>query len=165
MSRFFYCIPQVGCFRVGVFVFPEIMTDAFLKGVGAEVLLQHAQDGRAFLIGQNIEHAGGFVRVFDRELDGAGAVQSVHLKRRGPRDGKTGPAPPFGFPSIYGHHFHESGKRLVEPQAVPPAHSHQIAKPHMRVFMRDNICNAFQLTPGSRIFIDEQSGFTKRNGS
>ena len=72
---------------------------------------------------------------------------------------------PFRFPGVHGQHFHERGERLVEPQAVPPTHRHQIAEPHMGVFMGDHVGDALALGVSGRRLVHEQGGLAEGDGA
>ena len=134
----------------------EIVAHPFSKRVRPQVLLQHPQHGGAFFIGEDVEHGPGVVRVSDGELDRAGTAQPVDVQGRGARDAEARPALPFGLPVIHRHHFHEGGERLVEPQPVPPAHGYQVAEPHVRVLVRDDVGHALQFAARRGVFVDQQ---------
>ena len=160
---FFQRVPQVGRLRVAVGVLGEIVAHPFSKRVRPQVLLQHPQHGGAFFVGQDVEHGPGVVRVSDGELDRAGTAQPVDVQGRGARDAEARPALPFGLPVVHRHHFHESGERLVEPQSVPPAHGHQVAEPHVRVLVRDDVRYTLQFAARRGVFVDQQGRLAERD--
>ena len=51
---------------------------------------------------------------------------------------------------------HERSEGLVQPDPVPPAHRHEIAKPHVRDLVLDDLGEALQLGPGGVVRIREQ---------
>ncbi len=141
----------------------QIQPNAIAKSFLAEILLEHAQHGRTLLIGQDVEHPGGFFRALDRKLNRARALESVDLHGRGARHRETVPASPFGLPRIDREHFHEGGKCFVQPKAIPPFHRDQIAEPHVRVLVRHYVRHPLELGARGFLAIDQQRGFAKRD--
>ena len=47
----------------------QVVADAVAELVLTQVLLEHAQDGRTLLVGEDVEHALGIARRHDLELD------------------------------------------------------------------------------------------------
>ena len=77
-------------------------------------------------------------------------------KRRGARQAEVDPALPVGPEGVGGLHLHERGERLVEPDAVPPPHGHEVAEPHVGELVGDDVGDALQLGLGGRVGVDEQ---------
>src|SRR6476620_5536896 len=100
-------LPEVSGFSICVLMTPQIETDAVAKGLCAEILLEHAQHRRAFLIGQDIEHSGGFLGPLHWKLDGPCTFQTIDLHGRRARYCKTIPAAPLGLPGVDRKHLHE----------------------------------------------------------
>ena len=57
---------------------------------------------------------------------------------------------------VGGHGGHEGGERLVQPNAVPPAHGDQVAKPHVGDFVRNDICGPHEFGLRGLLPVDEQ---------
>ena len=54
---------------------------------------------------------------------------------------------------------HEGGEGLVQPDAVPPAHRHEVAEPLVRELVRDDVGDVLELGLGRVLGIDEQQRF------
>ena len=89
-------IPQVAGHGVAVGVCLEIGPDAVAEHLGTDVLLEHAQDAAALLVGQHVEHALRLLGGSDGVLDRPGQVQGVDLQRRLAGGSEADPAVPRG---------------------------------------------------------------------
>ncbi len=157
-ARFFQRVPQVGRHRVGVGVRGQVGAHAVPEDLGPDVLLQHPQDGRTFFVRQEVEHALCLFGRSDRVLDGSGRMDAIDRQGRFARGGEAHPAIP-GWPErIDAEHLHEGGEGLVEPDTFPPAHRHEVAEPHVRHLVRDDVGHPFQLGPGRACRIDQEGG-------
>jgi hypothetical protein len=61
--------PQIAGVGVAVGVRAEILPDAVAEDGGPEMLLHHPEDGRALLVGQDVEHRVGVTGRVHRILD------------------------------------------------------------------------------------------------
>ena len=127
------------------------------KGSSPEVLLEHADDARALLVGEHVEHALGVLgRDAPRTRSGgwrASASVSNAAVRARP---KVDPPLPLGPEGVGGRHLHEGGEGLVEPDAVPPLHGDEVAEPHVGQLVGDHVGHALQLGLGDVGGVDEQ---------
>ena len=69
---------------------------------------------------------------------------------------KVDPALPLGPEGVGGVHLHERGEGLVEPDAVPPLHGHEVAEPHVGELVGDDVGDVLQLGLGGGGRVDEQ---------
>ena len=134
---------------------PEVVAHAVAEPVGAEVLLEHPEHGGPLLVRQRVEHRVGVARRPHGVLDRARRVESVHDEGGGARDAERHPALPLRLPVVDGQDFHEGGEGLVEPDPVPPAHRDEVAEPHVRVLVRDDVGDALELGVGRRALVDQ----------
>ena len=74
-------VPQVGRLGVPVAVLGQVVADAVPEPLLAQVLLQHAQQRAALLVGQDVEHPVGVLRRHDLELDRAGWSSGCRSRR------------------------------------------------------------------------------------
>ena len=104
----------------------------------AEIVLQHADQRLALVVGNAVERGHGLAVVGDRLLD---------RMRGAPRVERHGvlllavavePGLPLRIEMLRGLLLHPAGKTLVEPEVVPPAHGDEIAEPLMRHLMRQD---------------------------
>ncbi len=163
--RLLQSIPKIGGLGIAVGVFLQIKPDAVAKLCRAQILLQHAQHRSALFVGEHVEHAGRLFGSLDRKLDGPGALETIDLHGRGARHRETIPTAPLRLPGVHREHFHEGRERFVQPQPIPPLHRHQIAKPHMGIFMGHDVGDALELGTGGFFGIDQQRGFAKGDGA
>src|SRR4029450_10641844 len=122
-------LPQIGGLGIAETVALEIEPHPFTKDLAAEVLLEHAEDRGALLVGEEVEHRLAVAGMPHLELDGPGVLETVYAHRSGPRYPEGGPPLPLGLPGVDGEQLHERGEGLVQPDAVPPEHGHQVAEP------------------------------------
>ena len=61
-----------------------------------------------------------------------------------------------GRNDVGGRHLHERGERLVEPDAVPPAHGDQVAEPHVGQLVVDHVGHALQLLLRGALRVHQQ---------
>ena len=59
--------------------------------------------------------------------------------------GRRRPPPPVRAVGVAGDHLHERGERLVQPDAVPPAHRDEVAEPHVGELVGDDVGDALLL--------------------
>ena len=154
-------IPQIVGLGVGILIPGEVLANAVAKGGGAQVLLQHPQHCRAFLVGEEIKHAIGVLRRLHRVFDRAGGVERVHLERRGACQAKLRPPLPGRLKGIGSHGGHKRGKGFIEPDAVPPLHGHEVAEPHMSDFVRNHIRDPHELGLRRLLRVHEEQHFAK----
>jgi hypothetical protein len=74
-------VPQVGGLGVGVLVGVQVVADARLEAILAQVLLEHPDDRGALLVGEHVEHALGVGGGDHLVLDGAGGGERVGVER------------------------------------------------------------------------------------
>ena len=84
------------------------------------------------------------------DLEGGRALQA---ERR--------PALPLRAERVAGGDLHERGERLVQPDAVPPPHRHQVAEPHVGQLVGDDVGDVLLLGLGARGRVDEQQASRK----
>ena len=75
-------VPEIRRLGVGVFMAAQVQANAVAKRFRAEILFEHAQHRRTFLVGQHIEHARRLLRLLYRKLDGPRALEAVDLHGR-----------------------------------------------------------------------------------
>ncbi len=153
VSVFAYC--------VGV----EIVVDAVTKAALAEVLLQHAQECAALLVGEHVEHAFAVGGGSHLELDRAGAQQRVGVEGDAALDAERRPSLPIGTVGLACSDLHERGECLVEPDAVPPAHGHEVAEPHVGQLVCDHVGHQLAFVLGACGRVDQQQALTERDAS
>ena len=158
-------LPEIGGLGVRVPVPLEVEADALAEDVGAQVLLEHPQHGRALLVREEVEHRHAVVRVAHLELDGPRRLEPVHAHGRGARDAEGDPALPLGLPGVHRQQLHEGGEGLVEPDAVPPRHGHQVAEPHVGQLVRDHVGDALELGVRGRRLVHEQRVLAEGDGA
>ena len=148
------CVPQVTGHRVAVGVGLEIGPHAVAEHLGADVLLEHAQDAAALLVGQYVEHAFGFLGRPHRVLDRTGQVQRVDGQGRLPGGSEADPAVPGRPEGVDTEHLHEGGEGLVEPDALPPPHGDKVAEPHVCQLVGDDVGDTLELGAGRLVLVD-----------
>ena len=157
-ARFFQRVPQVGGDGVGVGVRLEVRAHAVPEDLGPDVLLEHPQDGAALFVGQEVEHPLGLLGRADRVLDGPGGVHTVDGQRRLAGGGEPDPAVPRRPEGVDAEGLHEGGEGLVEPDALPPAHGHEVAEPHVGQLVGHDVGHPLELGPGRTGRIDQERG-------
>ena len=143
----------------------EVVLHSSREPVPAEVLLEHAHDRRALLVGQHVVHALGVSGGDHLVLDGSGGAQRIHIERGSPLDRERVPALPLGSEGIGGGHLHEGGKSFLQPDAVPPVHGDEIAEPHVRQLVRHDVHDAQQIGGGGLLRVGKQQRFPKGDGT
>ena len=131
----------------------------------AEVLLEHPHDGGALLVGEDVEHALGVGRRHHRVLDRAGGLQRVGVERGGAGQAEAHPALPLGAEGVGDLELHERGEGLVEPDAVPPLHRHEVAEPHVGQLVGDDVDDVLQLALGGVLGVGEQERLAERDAA
>ncbi len=154
-------VPEIGVLGVPVRVLRQVRAHARTELVGAEVLLEHAKDSGALLVGQDVVHALGVVRRVHRVLDGARALERVGLECGGAIEAERVPHVPLGLHGVDADLRHERRERLLEPESVPPAHGHEVAEPHVRDLVRDHVRDHELLGLGRGRRIDEEQGLAE----
>src|SRR6185369_15842772 len=118
---------------VGILLHVELY--AVAEFVGANPGFEHADDGRAFFVGDGVEGVRDIVvggdgladlASVDQAVGSHGAEALIHLR---------GIDVPFGLPLADDLAFHPGGESFVEPDVVPPGGGHQVAKPLVRHFV------------------------------
>ncbi len=157
--------PQVGGFGVRVRVGFEVVAHAVAEDLGAEVLLEHADDGGALLVGEEVEHPLGFLWGDDRELDRAGRGEGVDVERcrSGPRE--RVPDSPVGPVGVAAARLHERGEGLVQPDPLPPLHRDEVAEPHVGEFMVDDVGGPLEFGLACVGRVDDQQHFAERHAA
>ena len=143
----------------------QILPDAVAKDLGAEILLQHPEDGPTLLVRQHVEHGLGVLGSHYLELDGAARPKTVRQKGGGPRHAEVVPAPPGGLPRVDRQHLHERGEGLVQPESVPPRHRHQIPEPHVGDLVGHHVGHPGELGMGGAPLVHQKRGLAKRDGA
>ena len=164
-ARFLQRVPKVGGDRVGVGVGLEVRPHAVPEDLGPDVLLEHPQHGTALFVGQEVEHPLGLLGRADRVLDRPGGVHAVDGQRRLAGGGEPHPAVPRRPEGVDAEGLHEGGEGLVEPDPLPPAHGHQVAEPHVRQLVGDDVGHPLQLGPGRAGRVDQQRGVPERDAT
>ena len=149
-------IPQVAGLGVRVGMGLQVVAHAVTEDLGAQVLFEHANDRRALLVGQDVEHAFGFLGGDHRELDRTGAGERVGVECRGPGAGEGRPHPPVGAVGVAARGLHERREGLVEPDALPPLHRHEVAEPHVGELVVDHVGDDLELGLTRARRIDEE---------
>ena len=165
IGRLFDSVPQVGGLGVAVAMSGKVTADAFAEALHSEVLLEHPKKAAALLVGEGIEHRVDLVGRAHRELDGARRVEPVEGERHLPVATEIHPALVLGLEVVQAAKGHVGRERLVQPDAVPPAHGHEVAEPHVRDLVLDDLGDAFQLVTGRVGGVGEQRGLTERHAS
>jgi hypothetical protein len=158
-------VPEIRRLGVPVAVLGQVVADAVAEPLLAEVLLQHAQQRAALLVGQDVEHPVGVRGRDDLELHGPGGREAVGLE--GGRALQTEGLPPLpGRPEgVAGRHLHEGREGLVEPDPVPPAHGHEVAEPHVRELVRHHVGHDLLLGLRGRHGVDEEAALPERDAA
>ena len=157
--------PEIGGLGIGEAVAVQIEAHPGAEDVRAQVLLEHAEHGRALLVGEQVEHGLAVARRAHLELDGPRVLEAVHSHGRRAGDAEGDPALPLGFPRVHGEQLHEGRERLVEPDAVPPRHGDEVAEPHVRHLVGDHVGDALQLRVRRGGLVDEEGGLAERDGA
>ena len=155
--------PEIAGVGVGEAVRAQVVANAFAERHGAEILLEHPQHRGALLVRQHVEHRVRVAWRGDRKLDRPRAVQAVERQRGRARHAERRPALPLGFPRVDGQHLHERRERLVEPDAVPPRHRHEVAEPHVRVLVGHHVGHALELGVRRRRLVHQQRRLAERD--
>ena len=131
--------------RVVAEVGPETFDERVVAGVRAEL----AEHRLALLVGDRVEvrhRLGDVGHVAPDGVAGRAEVDAVALElagreEAGPAVGEAGGADrgPAGGPRR---------ERLVEPQVVPPLHGHQVAEPHVRHLVQEDLGDLAALVVG-----------------
>src|SRR6266487_6922238 len=74
------------------------------------------------------------------------------------------PSPPLGKHRILSLRRHEGCEALVEPEIIPPLHSHQVSEPLMAHFVSDDLGHQL-LDPNTAVLVDEQGDLPERDRS
>ena len=63
---------------------------------------------------------------------------------------------------VDGQHLHERGERLVEPDAVPPLHRHEVAEPHVGDLVGDDVGDPLELGVRRRCRVSTSSAVSRK---
>ncbi len=154
-------VPEVGRLGVAEPVGLEVAANTGAKRLLPEVPLEHAQDARPLLIGEDVEHALGLVGGTDGVFDRPGGVEGVGRHGQVAFHAEADPAPPFGAEGVDAEELHQSGEGFVQPDAVPPFHGDEVAEPHMGDLVGDDVGDALELEARGTRRIDEEEGFAE----
>ena len=87
--------------------------------------------------------------------------QRVGLEGRRALEAEGRPPLPVGPEGVAGRDLHEGGEGLVQPDAVPPLHRHEVAEPHVGELVGDDVGDVLQLGLGGRRRVDEQDALAE----
>ena len=158
-------VPEVRRLGVAELVTVEIVPYAGAERVGAEPTFEHAQHRPTLLVGERVEHAVGILGRDDLVLDRPGGLQRVDVERGGPAQGEVDPRLPLRCVRVDPEVLHERGEGLVEPDAVPPLHRHQVAEPHVRDLVHDRERGGRHLVEGHLLGIEQQPRLAERDAA
>ncbi len=134
-------VQQVGELGVAEGVALEVAAGALEEGLRTGVRHQLLEDGGTLGVGDAVEVELGVLQVPDVRGDrvrGGELVLPV-----GPGLALVGEGDPGGGVAGAGADqavgAHEVGEGLLQPQVVPPAHGHQVAEPHVRHLVQDDV--------------------------
>ena len=128
--------PQIPGARIGVLVSFQILMQPLPKDLRRQKLLQHPNHRRPLAVADGVKQLADFRRVVNFLLNGMGVLETVQAQ--GPvriHIDELRPHLPFRESPIHRFSSHPRGKTFVQPQVIPPLHSHQIPKPHMGHFV------------------------------
>ena len=91
--------------------------------------------------------------------------QRVGLERRRALEAEQRPALPVRAVGVAGGELHERGERLVQPDAVPPAHRDEVAEPHVGQLVGDDVGDELLLALRRRRRVDEQQALAERDAA
>src|SRR5438034_2649700 len=74
------------------------------------------------------------------------------------------PSPPLGKHRILSLRRHEGCEALVEPEIIPPLHSHQVPEPLMAHLVSDDLGHQL-LDPNTAVLVDKQGDLPERDRS
>ena len=120
----------------------EVLANATAERLGAQVLLEHPDDRGALFVGERVVHRLGIVGGDHVELDGPGGRQRIDGEGFGASQPEADPAVPVGTVGIGGHRLAERREGLLQPNAVPPPHGHEVAEPHVGDLVRNDVDGA-----------------------
>ncbi len=149
--------------RVAAGVRDEVRVDRAAERVVADVVLEHREERRAFLVGDAVERVRDVVRARDRLPDAPRAREAVLVHHAiGRRDrGEIGVE--LGPDRAQRLGREEGREALVEPQVIPPAHRDEIAKPLMCSLVCEHGDHADALCQRRDLVVDEQLRVAKRD--
>ncbi len=157
--------PQIGAGCVVVLVGLHVFAHAGAECIGADPILDHADDLLTLLVADLIEGAVGLAFIGDHLLDRVRGGMCVHAHRLLMRVVLPRPDLPAGIEFVGGLVLHPGGEALVEPDIVPPAHGDEIAGPLMRHFMRDVGVDAFARGGIGRFVVEQHAVIDERDGA
>ena len=161
LGRLLDRVPQVGCLGVAVAVSRKVPADTVAEAFGADVLLEHPKKAAALLVGEGVEHRVDFVGRAHRELDRPRRVEPVEGECNLPIATESDPALVLRLEVVQAAKGHVGRERLVQPDAVPPAHGHEVAEPHVCDLVLDHPGDALELVAGRMSGVGEQRGLTE----
>ena len=80
--------------------------------------------------------------------------ERVGVEGGGAGEAEVDPALPLGPEGVGGQHLHEGGEGLVQPDAVPPLHGHEVAEPHVGDLVGDHVGDPLQLGLGGPLAVE-----------
>ena len=150
--------------RISACEFGQIGMDTALPAVLTDIALEHSEHRRALVVGDAVEGVGEVVDILDRLVDLTRRRQFVqvhHIERVAQR---------VRAEILLRQHRRRSadlgpvGKRLIEPDIVPPRRRDQVAEPLMRQFVRlHRQAGAFLLQ--RRIGVDQHQPLAEGDGA
>ena len=158
-------VPQVARLGVRVRVRGQVVAHPSRNVSSPRYCSQHAQQRPALLVGQHVEHALGLGRRAHLVLDRAGAGQRVGLEGDRAFQAERRPPLPVGAERVAGGDLHERGERLVQPDAVPPAHRDEVAEPHVGQLVADDVGDELLLDLGAVGRVDQQQVLAERDAA
>ena len=92
-------------------------------------------------------------------------MQAVDSEGQVPVATEADEALPLGPEVVQAEQAHEGGERLVQPDAVPPAHRHEVAEPHVGDLVLDDLGDPLELDAGRVVGIGEQVDLAERDAA
>ena len=134
----------------------QVRVHAFAKRVGADVALEHPQNGGAFLIGDDVERLVDLRRRLDVGMDRPRRLQRVE-RHCGLRFlllvDVDHPVAMLSGERLVRHPRREA---FVQPDVVPPLHRDEVAEPLVRHLVREDLGDEFPRLLGRRNGVGEQ---------
>ena len=128
-------------------------------------MLEHADDGGALLVGEEVEHRLGLVGRHDRELDWSCRCECIDIERGGSSASERLPDAPVRTVGIATTGLHKGCEGLVEPDALPPLHRDKIAEPHVGQFVVDDVGGPLQFRLACVGRVDDQQHLAERHAA
>ena len=113
--------PEIGGRGVAVGMRGHVVADAVAERLLAEIILEHADQRLALVVGDGVERRHRLALVGDRLLDRMRGAPRIERHRELLLAVAVQPALPLRIELLRGLGRHPGGKALVEPEIVPPA--------------------------------------------